>query len=322
MNNELQFNLMNVWNATIEKGDREIKPRDYAYASEIGGAMIDRYLKMNGVPYTNPPNNRSMRKFMAGDIWEWIVQTVLVKAGIQFTTQERTRVSYDNLVEVSGKVDFIILGTTDFEKTEIDPNMPEFMQRLTQAIVEEFKGKSFEKCILEIKSVGSYIFEELEKSDNPRTNHMYQAFIYRKATNLPTHIIYVCRDDVRILQYNIDTIADQLEVEVIKDLTEITHYYRKGTEPEKEKLILWDSVAQKFKKNWKVEYSNYLSKLYAFKAPDEYADFVTPLVAGMNRVVKRIQEGREITKSNEEWINKMAEFGHPLEKLTITKVAE
>ncbi len=328
-----QFNLMEVWNATIEKSDRELKPRNYAYASEIGGSMIDRYLKMTGVAYTNPPNSRSMRKFMAGDIWEWIVQQVLVKAGIQFTTQDRVRVCYPDLVEISGKVDFIILGTTNFDRVEIDPNMPEFMQRLTQAIVDKFKGLTFDKCILEVKSLGSFVFEGLLAQDNPKTNHMYQAFIYKKATELPTHIVYVCRDDVRLLQYSIDAIADQLEVEVIKDLTEITHYFRNEIMPEKERLILWDAVAQKFTKNWKVEYSNYLSMLYArkkneddaeltpFETPDEYYDWVAPIVAGLNRVVKRIKENKELTKSNLEWLAKATEYGYPLESLTITKVA-
>lgn len=288
---------------------------------------------MTGVAYTNPPNSRSMRKFMAGDIWEWIVQQVLVKAGIQFTTQDRVRVCYDGLVEVSGKVDFIILGTTNFDRVEIDPNMPEFMQRLTQAIVDKFKGLMFDKCILEVKSLGSFVFEGLLAQDNPKTNHMYQAFIYRKATELPTHIVYVCRDDVRLLQYSIDAIADQLEIEVKKDLEQITHYYRNGITPEKENLILWDAVAQKFTKNWKVEYSNYLSMLYArkkneddaeltpFETPDEYYDWVAPIVAGLNRVVKRIKENKELTKSNLEWLAKATEYGYPLASLTITKVA-
>lgn len=327
-----QFNLMEIWNATIEKSDRELVPRNYAYASEIGGAMIDRYLKMTGVAYTNPPNSRAMRKFMAGDIWEWIVQTVLVKAGIQFTQQDRVRVCYPDLVEVSGKVDFIILGTTDFDRVEIDPNMPEFMQKLTQAIVDAFRGRSFDKCILEVKSVGSFVFEGLLATDNPKTNHMYQAFIYRKATELPTHIVYVCRDDVRLLQYSIDAIADQLEAEVKRDLEQITYHYRNEIMPEKEKLILWDPVGQKFTKNWKVEYSNYLTMLYAynkngddaeltpFEAPDEYYDWVAPQVAGLNRVIKRIKEGKEITKSNDEWIAKMADFGYPLESLTLTRI--
>jgi hypothetical protein len=328
-----QFNLMEVWNATIEKSDRELKPRDYVYASELGGAMIDRYLKMKGEAYTNPPNSRSMRKFMAGDIWEWIVQSVLIKAGIEFETQEKVGVEYEGLLRVSGRIDFIILGTTNFDRVTIDETMPEFMQRLTQAIVDNFKGKSFEKCILEVKSLGSFVFEGLLAQDNPKTNHMYQAFIYRKATELPTHIVYVCRDDVRLLQYSIDSIADALEVEVKKDLTEITYYYKNDIKPEKEKLILWDAQAEKFTKNWKVEYSNYLSMLYTynkngddaeetpFETPDEYYDWIAPQVAGLNRVIKRIKEGKEITKSNEEWIEKMKAYGYPLETLTLTKVA-
>lgn len=327
-----QLNFMQIWNDTLERSDRALEPRDRVYASEIGGSMIDRYLKMKAEPFTNPPNSRSMRKFMAGDIWEWIVQTVLVRAGIKFTTQDRVRVEYEGLLPISGKVDFIITGDTDFDNVTIDENMPEFMRKLTTAIVESFKGKVFEKCILEVKSLGSFVFEGVLAQDNPKTPHMLQGTVYKKATGLPTHIVYVCRDDVRILQYSIDNIFEELEQEVIRDLTEITHYYRNDIEPEKEKLILWDPAGEKFSKNWKVEYSPYLSKLYfynkngddkeltPFSQPDEYYDWVAPIISGMNRVVKRIKEGKELTKSNEEWVHKMKELGYPLESLNITAV--
>lgn len=293
--------------------------------------MIDRYLKMKGEAYTNPPNSRSMRKFMAGDIWEWIVMTVLVKAGIKYRTQERVMVEYPDLLPISGRLDFIITGETDFENVVIDENMPPFMQKLTQAIVDNFRGKVFEESILEIKSVGSFVFESLLANDNPKTHHMLQATVYKKATGLPASVVYVCRDDVRILQYSIDAVFEDLESMVIEDLKEITRYHREDIEPEKEKLILWDSVVEKFTKNWKCEYSPYLSKLYSrdvegvekpFEFPDEYSEWVAPIVSGLNRVVKRIKEGKEMTKSNEEWVEKSKVYGYPLDTLSITKVIQ
>jgi len=327
-----KFNLMDVWNATIEKSDKPLEPRSRVYASEIGGSMIDRYLKMKAEPFTNPPNSRSMRKFMAGDIWEWIVQTVLIKAGIKFRTQERVYVEYEGLLPISGKIDFIITGDTDFDNVVIDPNMPEFMQKLTKAIIDNFKGRTFTEQIIEIKSVGSFVFESISAMDNPKTNHMLQGAVYKKGTGLPADVIYVCRDDVRILQYNLDEVFTDLEDMIIEDLKLITHYHNNDIEPEKEKLILWDAVGQKFSKNWKVEYSPYLTKLYSrnkneddaeptpFAQPDEYYDWVAPIIAGLNRVVKRIKEDKPMTKSNEEWVEKAKTFGYPLESLTITKV--
>ena len=328
-----KFTLTEIWNATIERNDKAIEPRSRVYASEIGGSMIDRYFKMKAEPYTNPPNSRSMRKFMAGDIWEWIVQTVLVKAGIKYRTQERVMINYDGMLPISGRLDFIITGDTDFDNVVIDDNMPEFMQKLTKAIVEHFRGKVFDQNIIEIKSVGSFVFESLLATDNPKTHHMLQAFCYRKALGIPADVIYVCRDDVRILQYSIDPIFDDLELMVLDDLKQITRYHNEDIQPDPEKLILWDSVGEKFQKNWKVEYSPYLTKLYSrkkndddaeatpFAQPDEYYDWVAPIISGLNRVVKRIKEGKEMTKSNAEWVEKAKIYGYPLESLTITKIA-
>jgi len=329
-----KFLLTQVWNSTIEKNDKALEPRSRVYASELGGAMVDRYLKMKAEPYTNPPNSRSMRKFMAGDIWEWIVQTVLVRAGIKFMTQERVLVEYPGLLPISGRIDFIISGGADEIAAGLsyDQTMPPFMQKLTEAIVNNFQGKNFEETILEVKSVGSFVFESLLATDNPKTHHMLQAAVYKKATGLPASVVYVCRDDVRVLQYAIDTVFEDLEQMIIDDLKLITKYHNEDVEPEKEKLILWDSLAEKFTKNWKVEYSPYLTKLYSrkkneddkeetpFEFPDEYSEWVTPIVSGLNRVVKRIKEGKEMTKSNEEWLEKSKEYGYTIDTLNITKI--
>ena len=63
---DLRWSFFKVWNDSLENGkDREYKARDYMWASEIGGSMIDRYLKMKGELPSNPPNARSLRKFEA-----------------------------------------------------------------------------------------------------------------------------------------------------------------------------------------------------------------------------------------------------------------
>ena len=108
------FSIANIWNSAIEKKDRPIYSRDHLYASELGGSMIDRFHKLKGTPYTNPPNSRSMRKFMAGDIWEWIIKTVLVRAGIPFTTQDHVELKYEGLLPITGRIDFIIGGVTNY----------------------------------------------------------------------------------------------------------------------------------------------------------------------------------------------------------------
>lgn len=327
-----EFNLASVWNLAIEKEQKELKPRDRIYASEIGGSMIDRYLKMKGEAYTNPPNSRSMRKFMAGDIWEWIIKSVLIKCGVPFTTQENVRLEYEGLLPISGRLDFVIGGKINYEESvhraEGD-DIPEFMRKPARAIIEKLKevypdGEIPQK-ILEIKSVGSFVFEELLANDNPKTHHMYQACVYHLVKKLPTDVVYVCRDDCRLLQYNIDSIAKELEIEIKKDVEAITNYYRNNIEPPKEELIIWDNGLKKFKTNWKVQYSNYLQKLYTYQnedgvtkqidQPDTYQDYFSSKVSSWNRVIKRLKEGKKLTDSNQEYIEEMKKYNFDLSTL-------
>lgn len=316
-------NIATIWNMSIEKKDRPVEPRQRLFASELGGSMIDRWHKLKGTQYTNPPNSRSMRKFMAGDIWEWIIKTVLIRAGIPFTTQERVELNYDGLLPITGRLDFIIGGTISHEdarnRLEAE-DIPDFIKNPAIAIIEalktEYPDGVIPKKIIEVKSVGSFIFESLLEQDNPRTHHMLQGAIYNLTTGLPTDIVYVCRDDCRLLQYSIDKIVPELEKEIKKDLEKITQYHKDDIEPEKESLIIFENG--KFKTNWKIQYSPYLTMLYTYQvdgkdkpieAPDEYFEEFSPLVSSWNRVVKRIVNGDPMTKSNIEKIEEMKKYG-------------
>jgi len=315
--------LAQIWNESLERKDRPVEPRARLWASELGGSMIDRWHKLKGTQYTNPPNSRAMRKFMAGDIWEWIIKTVLIRAGIPFQSQERVELNYEGLLPITGKLDFVIGGAINYtealERIEAE-DMPDFIKNPAKAIIERFRDMypdEIPEKILEIKSVGSYIFESIIANDNPLKHHLYQASVYHLTKKLPTDIVYVCRDDCRLAQYNIDKIAPMIEAEIKKDLEQITKYYNDDIEPPKEELILWEDG--KFKTNWKIQYSNYLSMLYSYEdvdgkvkpieAPDEYFEEFSPLVSSWNRVVKRIREKATLTKSNLEKIEEMKQKG-------------
>lgn len=312
------WTIAQIWNQSLERNDREIEPRARLYASELGGSLIDRWHKLKGTPYTNPPNSRSMRKFMAGDIWEWIIKTVLIKAGIPFKTQDRVLLEYPNLLPISGRLDFIAGGAIDYDtaikRLEME-DIPDFIKKPARAIIERFKNdylNGLPEKLLEIKSVGSYIFESILVNDNPLKHHLLQASVYYLTKKIPTDIVYVCRDDCRLAQYSIDKIAPEIEKEIKKDLEQITKYYNDDIEPPKEDLILWEDG--KFKTNWKIQYSPYLTMLYKLngkeiKTPDEYFDFYSPLISSWNRVVKRIKNKDVMTKSNLEKIEEIKANG-------------
>jgi hypothetical protein len=82
-NQPLTWSFFNLWNKALEtRADRPLVKREKMWASELGGAYVDRYLKMKAVPPSNPPNPRSLRKFEAGNIWEYIAEYVLKRSGI------------------------------------------------------------------------------------------------------------------------------------------------------------------------------------------------------------------------------------------------
>ena len=81
--NKETWGLSEVWNKSLEEQEqRPLSFRDHLWASELGKAPVDLWLKLRAVPPTNPPNPRSLRKFEAGNVFEWIVSLILKRAGI------------------------------------------------------------------------------------------------------------------------------------------------------------------------------------------------------------------------------------------------
>ena len=102
MNNKTEWAFEQIWNDSLTPVERNPEPRERIFASELGGAMIDRFLKMKGVAYSTPPNMRSLRKFQAGVYWEWVISLVLKRAGLIISQQDRLEYAYDGLLPVSG----------------------------------------------------------------------------------------------------------------------------------------------------------------------------------------------------------------------------
>src|SRR5260221_285194 len=108
------WNLAQLWNEVAYKDNRPLQKRDYIYASEIGAPYIDRFYKMKAIPYTNPPNNRSLRKFLAGNIWEHIVRQILVACGVYKHEEVKIdAIPYEGMLSVHGRLDFKAGGYVD-----------------------------------------------------------------------------------------------------------------------------------------------------------------------------------------------------------------
>jgi len=313
------WSFTNIWNETLlQREEREVKSRSHLWASELGKAPIDLYLRLNGVKETNPPNKRSFRKFEAGNIWEWIASLILIRAGILIKEQEHLSHQYEGLLEVTGRLDFLAGGKPDYKKADEELEkllLPEIFLKAGKNIVEYFKKNypdGLEEKVIEIKSTSAFMFEVYKKSGRASDNHMKQCFHYMKAKNMKRGaVIYICRDDCRMLEFQILN-PSWIEDEYKKDIETITKFYNENVEPPKAEYILFENG--RFTKNWRVEYSGYLTMLYDFKEPADFADYCKPKTARWNRVLGRIVRNEKMTEKNLLAIEEINEWGFDLKK--------
>lgn len=317
MPSEMKWSFAQIWNESLQKGrpEREFKARNTIWASELGGSMVDRYLKYIGDKPTNPPNQRSLRKFEAGNIWEWIVGLVLKRAGILLDEQGWVKYTHTangkSYLPVTGKKDFVAGGKPDWEKAKADINqlgLPEFLDRATNDIIDYFKEKYPEglaKVILEVKSSSSFMFDRYEALKTADPKHKLQLFHYLKADNLTEgHIIYICKDDCRMLEIGVMN-PGPVEEEYIADIERFSWYIFKGEQPKIEKEIVFQSNTFRFSPNYKVGYSNYLTKLYGYKDQMEFDTKYRSMTARWNRVLNRMVNESNMTKLNLEVIKEI-----------------
>lgn len=315
------WSMSGVWNASMEKADeRTYEPRDYMWASELGKLQGDVFLKMKGVIPTNPPNARSQRKFEAGNVWEWIVKLILIRAGILISTQDRVKVAYPDCIEVSGKMDFYAGGKIDRIATQkaIDElYLPEKTQQAMENVIEYLAKKypdGLRKKVLEIKSVSSFMMNALEIIQTPLEIHALQAYHYTKGEEIDqADVVYICRDDCRMIEFPILKDSPKYEAIYRKFVEEMTHFYRNDIEPPKAAPIVFNEVAGKFELNRLIGWSGYLTLVYGLQDQLEFDEKYKALPASWNRVLKRKAEKAAMTKNNEEKIAEMTEQGWDFE---------
>lgn len=317
------WNFATVWNKTLDSvKDRPFVARNYIYASELGLSFCDRYLKMNAVPYTNPPNERSRRKFQAGNMWEWVVGMVFIAAGLLKKKQLRVEYNFKNSLSVHGKLDFVVGGAFDYDSAKkkifeikdslmlLDLELPPFFFTAIDNFVDQHKGQLLQEVAAEFKSVSSFMMEKVQKT-GAMTHHKLQDFHYVHGNDVGVQIgkvTYLCREDC-IMEETIIEDDDATLKNYKSDIMQMTAFYNEGFSkkdpvkhlPPKETMVLFDADMGKFYKNFKVEYSSYLEMLYGFKTPKEFADKYQYVATNYSRVFKRcVQEGLSIKREGKE----------------------
>lgn len=304
------WGIAKIWNDTMEtREERPAKARSNMWASELGSAYIDRYLKMSGVEASNKPNARSLRKFEAGNFMEWVIGMVLRRAGIMVSAQEWVSFTYPGLLEVTGKIDYIGGGKPEWSAAtkEIEAlELPEFFGKAAQAMVENLAAQhpdGLAEMPIEVKSCSSFMFDLFDTKGKPEPRHALQLFHYLKAKNYPKGIVlYVCKDDLRLLEFPVLN-PGPVEALYRDDIAKMTEYWHSQEQPPLEPLM--DLKTGKFNRNFNVEYSNYLTMLYGYETPEAYREAIGDQVKRFNYAYNRYLKGDKLTDKNLEVIEEI-----------------
>lgn len=317
------FGIAEMWNAALSKVEkREVKPRDYLWATDQSKSFVDVFLQLKGEKPSNPPNARSKRKFEAGDVFEWIVQLLLMRAGILKASNVRCEYQYKGLLKTTGKIDHIAGGKPDLKAIKDsleDMDVPDVFKRGALKIVAHIKAQypnGLPNMPFEVKSISSFLADGMERSEKPLNHHVAQLFHYLKSARYEKGmIIYICRDDLRMFEFCVTLKDKDVEKEYKAFIKTITEYWKKDEQPPIEEPIIFNADVGRFSKNFKVEYSQYLNKIYGFKEPRKYSEFVSPTVGKWNRVLARVKAGAKMTDKNIEAIAEITSYGLNFKKI-------
>lgn len=288
-----------IWNKSLEVDidKREVEPRDYLWASEIGKPEVDIWLRMKGVEPTNPPNPRSLRKFEAGNLWEWIVQLILLRSGIMHDSQVRVKHKYDGLLEVSGKIDFLAGGDFQFDKAkdmmeviQLPPRVDYAMKQIISYLQDNYPDGLTKKA-MEIKSVSSFVMNACEITEKPMEGHLMQAYHYTKHPDVDrTDLVYICRDDCRMMTFPILENHSIYEEKYFNYIKTYSENYLKEEMPKPANPIEFSESEGRFSLNRQIGWSGYLSLVYGFESQMEFENKYKSLPAGWNAVLRRKQK--------------------------------
>src|SRR3990167_8375221 len=113
------FYIQEIWNKSFDLKNYGVKPRNYLRASEIGKPFLDVYLACKGIEPSNPYDERVMRKFEAGRLFEWLIGNVFRKSGLEVKSNESIPpIEIPDCLRVYGHYDFLVSGGANWKEAE------------------------------------------------------------------------------------------------------------------------------------------------------------------------------------------------------------
>lgn len=304
--------IAEIFNTTvekiIEKREEESRNREFKentiWASEIGKAPIDVYLRLKQIEKSNQPNLRARRKMLSSKMFEFQIKQVLRLAGLY--DDEEKYITYEHdLVTVSGYLDVQLsdkVARTQVEqalRTYLPILPPEYAEAVGNIARELAKG-NHKKTIVEIKSVAGQAFNNYEISAGD--HHLLQLYHYvRNSSDVDRGILlYYSKDDARMVEYEVLDKSHALEDKYVQFIEQIEKALKTDTPPAKEPLVYFDEGLAKFKGNWKVFYSDWLTYLYGYEHAEEARKEAEKISRRYNAVLKAQTLGKKLTKLQSE----------------------
>lgn len=277
-----EWSICGVWNDSLVKEQKELKARTHIHAGEIGKSFYERWQKMQGVQYTEGFDDRTLRKFAAGNIFEDLIGFVLKRIGILVDSQGRVEIpESDKHLKVTGYLDYVAGGVSDWKEARdrvASEGFPEAVEKIALNLIDYFEEKypkGLEEIVYEIKSVNSQVFwAKKEYLEEAYPHHVMQLYTYLKGLNKPKgRILYISKDDMTLVEIPIVYPTPRLEKIWSDDVEQMTKYIRDGKEPptpdwivyDKRKKIRFQKNKKKYiingcyVKNWEIDWSPYFS---------------------------------------------------------------
>lgn len=297
---EASWRIDDIWNTKLRVDRTEPKERDYISPSDIGKPYLDRYYKMTGEKITNPFDERILRIFDAGNIFEWVVEKVFSEAGILEEAQKWVIIeANDKHFKVMGKLDHLVGGLPDWEtarKRIKAEKFPEWLENRALKLTEELEKKypkGLKRIIAEIKSVNSMAFWAHKNRDDKGRfkgypHHKLQLYSYLKGENIDEgHLFYISKDDLTLEETPVFLDDPELQKVWLNDVTQISEYVRTKTVPAKEDDIVFNDEKGKWEPNWKVGRSSYLTKITGAKDQESWEAGIHQEILDRNKALRK-----------------------------------
>ena len=271
------WSVMGIWNSITEVERQKPKVRDYISFGNIGkDDYWSRFMKMKGVPESNPIEGRVIRIFQAGDTFHDLVKGVFRSAGIYIFSQDDLNEkgerdwseipATETQLKQFGAFDVLVGGKPDLKKAMEwigKSDMTQFQRDKATKIAEYFADKfpnGLKPMIYEIKSINSLVFwGKKNYLHEAYPHHRHQLFGYLKANHKNSEmlkrveeagikvdsidegrLLYVSKDDLVMAEFPI-SINDPNLIESYKnDIDTMSGYILRNEEPPKPDYVIFN----------------------------------------------------------------------------------